>query len=150
MEQLVRDSLAGLANEHHGTPVKADLRPLPDAWGDAALLRQVWVHLLSNAFKFTRRTAEPRVEIGFREAGTARMYYVSDNGVGYNPKYAEHLFGMFQRLHRPEDFEGLGTGLARVQRILQRHAGRVWADAEEDKGATFYFSLPKPESIEAT
>jgi PAS domain S-box-containing protein len=116
---------------------------LPDAFGDTALLRQVWVNLLSNAFKFSRHTPSPRIEIGARKGARETVYYVRDNGVGFDMKYAGKLFGVFQRLHSIEEFEGTGVGLAIVQRIVHKHGGRVWAEARVNEGATFYFSLPK-------
>ncbi len=118
-----------------------DLRP---AYGDRSLLRQVWINLISNALKYSSKTALPRITIGSlpetanRESG----YYVQDNGVGFNMEYAGKLFGVFQRLHRDEDFEGTGVGLAIVHRIVSRHGGKVWAKGEPGEGATFYFSLP--------
>jgi PAS domain S-box-containing protein len=116
---------------------------LPDAFGDTALLRQVWINLLSNAFKFSRQNPSPRIEVGARGSAREIVYYVRDNGVGFDMKYAGKLFGVFQRLHSIEEFEGTGVGLAIVQRIVHKHGGRTWAEGRVNEGATFYFSLPK-------
>jgi light-regulated signal transduction histidine kinase (bacteriophytochrome) len=105
------------------------------------LIRQVWANLISNAVKFTRNRAGARIEIGCRESGGEKVYHVADNGVGFDMKYANKLFGVFQRLHRAEDYEGTGIGLATVQRIVKRHGGRIWADAAVGRGATFYFTV---------
>jgi PAS domain S-box-containing protein len=116
--------------------------PLPRARGDAALLRQVFANLIGNAVKFSRGRAAARVEVeGERRAGEA-LYRVRDNGVGFDARYAEQLFGVFQRLHRSEEFEGTGVGLAIVQRVVHRHGGRVWAEGKPGEGATFSFTLP--------
>ncbi len=117
---------------------------LPPCKGDPALLRQVWVNLISNALKYSERRDPARIEIGFGEHGGAPAYYVRDNGAGFDMRYASKLFGVFQRLHRPEEYEGTGVGLAIVQRIIQRHGGRVWAESAPEQGATFYFSLQSP------
>jgi PAS domain S-box-containing protein len=122
------------------------LAPLPEATGDPTLLRLVWGNLISNAIKYTRPKADRRIEIGGYRQGNEHIYFVKDTGVGFNPDYAHKLFGVFQRLHKAEDFEGTGVGLAIVQRIVQRHGGRVWADGQLDRGATFYFSLPRHEA----
>ncbi len=117
---------------------------LPDCHGDASLLEQVLSNLLSNAFKFTRKTASPRVEIGSSRQGPELVYYVRDNGAGFDMKRADKLFGVFQRLHPASQFEGTGVGLSIVQRIVQRHGGRVWAESVPGAGATFYFTLAPP------
>ena len=116
--------------------------PLPPTSGDRTLLRQVLVNLIGNAFKFTRGRPHPQVEIGARREGQAVVYFVRDNGVGFDMRYADKLFGVFQRLHRADEFEGTGVGLALTQRIVQRHGGRIWADGKVDGGATFFFTLP--------
>jgi len=118
---------------------------LPPCEGDPSLLRQVFLNLLSNALKFTRRKEEARIEIGGRREAGEIVYFVRDNGVGFDMRYKDKLFGVFQRLHRAEEYEGTGVGLATVQRIVQRHGGRVWAEAEPDRGATFFVALPAGE-----
>jgi light-regulated signal transduction histidine kinase (bacteriophytochrome) len=120
--------------------------PLADAYGDPTLLRQVWSNLLSNAIKYTLPKAERRIEVGGYTEKGMNVYTVTDSGVGFNPDYAHKLFGVFQRLHKAEEFEGTGVGLVIVQRIIQRHGGQVWAEGQVNEGATFYFSLPQPES----
>ena len=115
---------------------------LPEAFGDRTLIKQVLINLLANAVKFSSVREDPRIETGGYREGSECVYYVRDNGVGFDMQYADKLFGVFQRLHDAEDFEGTGVGLAIVQRIVQRHGGRVWAEARENEGATFYFSLP--------
>jgi light-regulated signal transduction histidine kinase (bacteriophytochrome) len=127
-----------------GGPVAVDvvLTPLPPASGDGALLRNVLVNLIGNAFKFSAKRAHPMIEIGVQRDGAEVAYYVKDNGVGFDMQYAGKLFGVFQRLHRPDEFEGTGVGLALTQRIVQRHGGRIWAEGKVGEGATFFFTLP--------
>jgi len=121
--------------------IEVVVHSLPATLGDAGLLRQALANLIENAFKFTRRQPKARIEIGSRVEGAETVYYVRDNGAGFDMKYATKLFGVFQRLHGESDFEGTGVGLALVQRIVHRHGGRVWAQAAVDQGATFYFTL---------
>ena len=116
---------------------------LPPARGDAALVRKVWVNLLSNAVKFSSKCERPVIEVRGVENGADVVYSVKDNGTGFDIRYSEKLFGMFQRLHSEEEFSGGGVGLAIVQRVIMRHGGRVWAESKPQEGATFYFSLPK-------
>ncbi len=138
---LIVEQVVGEARQHaEGRCVNVSVGKLPTVRGDPALLKQVFVNLVGNAFKYTRQRAEAEVEIGARAIDGEQVFYVRDNGVGFDMKYADKLFGVFNRLHRAEDFEGTGVGLAIVQRIIERHGGRVWADAAVDKGATFYFT----------
>lgn len=116
---------------------------LPSGMADRALIRQVVSNILSNAAKFSKPGAKIIVEAGGYQRGNEIVYTIKDNGVGFDVKYHDKLFGMFQRLHNPEKYEGRGAGLAIVQRIIHRHGGRIWAEGEVDKGATFYFTLPK-------
>ncbi len=142
MTALVRDALEDLRQERGDRHVDLRVGTLPACVGDAALLKQVFVNLLSNAFKFTRKTRDAVVEVGCRQSGEGAVYFVRDNGVGFDMAHADRLFGVFQRLHGADDFEGTGIGLSLVQRIVQRHSGRIWAEAAPDKGATFLFTLP--------
>jgi light-regulated signal transduction histidine kinase (bacteriophytochrome) len=139
--KLVRETLEELTAECNGRQMDARIGELPRCRGDRDLLKQVWVNLLSNAMKYTRRRDLSVVEIGSESREGETVYFVRDNGTGFDMKYAHKLFGVFQRLHRAEDFEGTGVGLAIVQRVVHRHGGRIWAEAEVDRGATFYFTL---------
>ena len=157
---IVQKVLAELRLGQEQRKVEVTLGDLPDCQADPALLKQVWINLLSNAFKFTSKCEAARIEIGaisdFKSQISdssphpskseilnlkSAIYYVRDNGVGFDMQYAGKLFGVFQRLHRAVDFEGTGVGLTIVQRIVNRHGGRIWAEAEVDKGATFYFTI---------
>jgi len=116
---------------------------LPNTHGDLALIRQVWSNLIANAIKYTLPKENCRIEIGSYQEGKLNIYYVRDNGVGFNPQYADKLFRVFQRLHKDTEFEGTGVGLVIVQRIINRHGGSVWAEGALNQGATFYFSIPE-------
>jgi light-regulated signal transduction histidine kinase (bacteriophytochrome) len=146
LDDLVREVLADLRPEIAGRNIEWRIGPLPEVECDRGLLKLVFSNLLSNAAKFTRTRQPAVIEIGTREAGGAPAFFVRDNGVGFDPRYADKLFGVFQRLHRQEDFEGTGVGLATVQRIIDRHGGKTWAESEPDRGTTFFFTLrPEPE-----
>jgi PAS domain S-box-containing protein len=142
MDELVKEVVSEIS---HTTPHAAVIKihGLSPADADAALIRQVWVNLVSNAVKYSGKKEKPQVEIGSNHQDAEVVYYVKDNGTGFNMKYADKLFGVFQRLHNRTDFEGTGIGLAIVQRIVSKHGGRVWAEAKENEGATFYFTLPR-------
>lgn len=140
-DELVRQVLEDLHPEQLDRRVEITLGDLPPCRADQALLKQVYTNLLSNALKFTRERQVVRIEVNCRNVNGEQVYLVKDNGVGFDMRYADTLFGVFQRLHRAEDYEGTGAGLAIVRRIIHRHGGRVWAEAEVDKGATFYFTL---------
>jgi PAS domain S-box-containing protein len=144
MSAALAEALEPLRHETDDRDIEWSIGPLPAVIADRALLRQVWANLLGNAVKYTRGRAPACIEIGARDGDGAHevVYWVRDNGVGFDMRYAHKLFGVFQRLHSVTEFEGTGIGLANVQRIINRLGGRVWAEAELDKGATFYFSLP--------
>lgn len=139
---LVRECLAELRPAWAGRSVDFRLEELPACQADPALLKQVWMNLLANALKYSGKRERATIEIGFDGGADAATYFVRDNGVGFDMRYVHKLFGVFQRLHRSEDYEGTGVGLAIVQRIVQRHGGRVWADSRPDCGATFSFTIP--------
>ncbi|VVB84695.1 Methanogenesis regulatory histidine kinase FilI [uncultured archaeon] len=134
----VFDELKAAAPER---TVQLDINTLPPAHGDRSMIRQVFVNLLSNAIKFTRPKEKAVIEIGEKIEGNEHAYYVKDNGVGFDMQYINKLFGVFQRLHSAEEFEGTGVGLAIVQRIIHRHGGKVWAEGKLNEGAVFYFTL---------
>jgi signal transduction histidine kinase len=142
MLRMVTDVLKDLGIENLSNHVKVKVGDMPAAFGDTTPLQQVWVNLLSNAIKFSAKNPQPMVEVHGYRNGMENIYCVKDNGVGFEMKYYDKLFGMFQRLHRGDEFEGTGVGLAIVQRIVSRHGGRVWAESAEGKGASFFFSLP--------
>jgi signal transduction histidine kinase len=140
---LVQEVIASLEADTRGREIDWEIAPLPPVEGDASMLRQVLVNLVANALKFTRPRPRARIEIGAAiERPGETLFYVRDNGVGFDMKYVDKLFGLFQRLHDPEDFEGTGVGLANVQRIIHRHGGRIWAEGAPDGGAVFWFALP--------
>jgi signal transduction histidine kinase len=124
---------------------RLELDELPAASGDRALLMQVWLNFLLNAFKYSSKREQPVIEIGGKAEGAEHVYWVRDNGAGFDMRYAQKLYGVFQRLHRAEEFPGTGVGLAIVQRVVARHGGRVWAEGKVGEGACFYFSLPRGE-----
>ncbi|MBI4566539.1 MAG: HAMP domain-containing protein [Planctomycetes bacterium] len=142
MGKMAREVFAELRPLTPDRPLELRMDNLPAGQGDAAMIRQVFANLLSNAIKYSRDRNPAIVEIGARKEGSETVYFVRDNGVGFEMQYAHKLFGVFQRLHSAREFEGTGVGLALVQRIVQKHGGRVWGEGEVGKGATFYFTLP--------
>jgi light-regulated signal transduction histidine kinase (bacteriophytochrome) len=143
---MVDDLREELRPDLVGRTVTWRVAPLPNVIGDERLLRAMLKNLLSNALKYSRTREEALVEVGARAGESEVEVWVRDNGVGFDMAYADKLFGVFQRLHTAEEFEGTGIGLANVRRIVQRHGGRVWADAKPDEGASFHFTLPRAES----
>jgi PAS domain S-box-containing protein len=152
LNDLIRDTLGDFKEETKGRDIVWDIRPLPSVLADRALLRLALVNLISNAVKYTANRARAKIEIGSVPGGDKEtVIFIRDNGAGFDPRYADKLFGVFQRLHSREEFEGTGIGLANVRRIIQRHGGRTWAEGAVDKGATFFFSIPNnptaPDSV---
>jgi len=123
--------------------INININPLPKVYADTTLIRLVWQNLIGNAIKYSKPKDRIIIEIGGESANNENIYWVKDNGVGFNPEYKHKIFETFQRLHRADEFEGTGIGLSVVNRIISRHGGRVWAEGVEGEGATFWFSLPK-------
>jgi len=142
MSTLAKNVFASLDEITRDRVKHFKVKKLPSAHGDYAMIQQVLFNLIANAAKFSSQEPEPSIEIGAKSKDGFNIYYVKDNGVGFDPRYASKLFGVFQRLHSEEEFEGTGVGLALVQRIIHRHGGKVWAEGQPNAGATFYFSLP--------
>jgi light-regulated signal transduction histidine kinase (bacteriophytochrome) len=145
MRTLALDVVARLTAATPDRRSAVEVAELPDAWGDPSLIEQVLVNLVSNALKFSGGREAARVEVGSLRQGGETVYYVRDNGVGFDMRYAHKLFGVFQRLHTVEEFPGTGIGLSIVQRVVARHGGKVWADSRKGEGTTFFFSLPSRE-----
>jgi light-regulated signal transduction histidine kinase (bacteriophytochrome) len=143
MNGLVLEVLDNIKQDIKHRSIVWSVQELPEAFGDYSLLKQVWVNLLDNAVKYTRLAETAQISVECREEKDKFVFSIRDNGVGFDMKYAHKLFGVFQRLHAQSDFEGTGIGLANVQRIVHKHHGIIWAEAEPDKGATFFFTLPK-------
>ena len=140
--EMIQSIIDGMTSERAGRDIEFVVADFPTWQVDQGLMQQVFVNLISNAVKFTRERAKARIEIGCRMDGTTLVCFVKDNGVGFNMKYMNKLFGVFQRLHSADQFEGTGVGLSIVRRIVERHGGKTWVDGEQDQGATFYFSVP--------
>ncbi len=140
---LARETMRNIAEEFKGRDIEWIIGELPEVHGDQSMLKLVLNNLLYNAVKFTGTLPHARIEIGCRDESGEFVFFVKDNGVGFDMKHVDKLFGVFQRLHAEDEFEGTGIGLANVKRIIQRHGGRVWAEGEVNGGSTFYFSLPK-------
>lgn len=143
MNMLVKEVLEVLKPDTNNRKISFELNDLPRVFGDHSMLKQVWANLLDNAIKYTRTRVSAKITVDYQDEAKEYVFCVGDNGVGFDMKYAHKLFGVFQRLHSQAEFEGTGIGLANVQRIVSKHGGRAWAEAEPGKGATFYFSLPK-------
>lgn len=149
LDKVVREAIDILKTETRERDIVWEIGQLPEVYGDQVMLKMVVVNLLSNAIKFTRHKSRARIEIGrLPDQPNEDIFYVKDNGAGFDMKYVDKLFGLFQRLHRTEEFEGTGLGLANIRRIIHRHGGRTWAEGAVNEGATVYFSLPKKGGIE--
>jgi len=149
LNSIVQEAIKELAFETQGRNITWQIAPLPEVKADPILLRHVWVNLISNAVKYTRGRDPAKIQIGTMVCSKGELlFYIRDNGVGFDMQYADNLFGVFHRLHRADEFEGAGIGLANVRRIVSRHGGRAWAESKLDVGSTFYFTLP--ENAEAT
>jgi len=143
MADLANNAYQRLNQNQNNGGIVFRLGSLPHATGDRSLFEQVWINLLSNAIKFSSKKNAPVIEVGAISDEQEHVYFVRDNGAGFDPRYHSNLFGVFQRLHHQEEFPGTGVGLALVHRIVTRHGGRIWADAKLGEGATFHFTLPK-------
>jgi len=144
LDQLVQETLGDFQGQTKERNILWEIHPLPPVRADRALLRLALVNLISNAVKFTGARAQAKIEIGCApDGGDETVIFIRDNGAGFDPRYAGKLFGVFQRLHSQDEFEGTGIGLANVRRIIHRHGGRTWAEGAVNGGATFYFSIPK-------
>jgi light-regulated signal transduction histidine kinase (bacteriophytochrome) len=150
LNSLVESVVQDLKSEIADREIEWRIASLSSVECDPGLVQQVFANLLSNAIKYTRRRERAVIEVGQSTADGRAMFFVRDNGAGFNLQYADKLFGAFQRLHGDQEFEGTGIGLATVQRIIRRHGGRIWADAEVGKGATFYFTLGQPAMVSGT
>lgn len=146
MAELAKSVFEELTPMVSDRAISLNVRDLPRSHADGALIQHVFANLLSNAIKFTRMRETAIIDVGYEIEDSENVYYVKDNGVGFDMRFVEKIFGVFQRLHGADEFEGTGVGLAIVQSIIQRHGGRVWADAKVNEGATIYFSLPRRES----
>ncbi|MEN6624494.1 MAG: ATP-binding protein, partial [Smithella sp.] len=143
MEALVNEVWDDLLSVNPGRKMSLTVKPmLPAAFGDRPLIRQVYNTLLENAVKFTRNRDQAIIETGCMDSNEGLLYYIKDNGIGFDMEFHDKIFGVFQRLHTPDEYEGNGIGLAIVQRIIQHHGGRVWAESKVNEGSTFYFTLP--------
>lgn len=142
MTALVEDVRHKLDMEYAGRSIQWQVPPLPRVQADPGMLRLVWQNLLANAIKFTRDTPHPAIEVGHQRTDSEDVFFVRDNGCGFDMRYVDKLFGVFQRLHHSDEYEGTGIGLANVHRIITRHGGRTWAEGEVGSGATFFFTIP--------
>jgi light-regulated signal transduction histidine kinase (bacteriophytochrome) len=146
-DTLVRESVKAIQHEVKGRDITWEIDKLPDVYGDKSMLSLVLTNLISNAVKFTRTRPRAEIKMGCEADENEFVFFVKDNGVGFDMKSADRLFEVFQRLHTQDEFEGTGIGLANVRRIITRHRGRTWAEGTEGQGATFYFALPKTKEL---
>jgi light-regulated signal transduction histidine kinase (bacteriophytochrome) len=144
MDQTVREIWEDLYKPEPGRTITLELKTLPDAYAEKSTIRQVWVNLISNALKYTKKQKETLIQISGEKKDGEIVYSIKDNGSGFDMEFYKKLFGVFQRLHSQEEFEGTGVGLAIVERIVQKHGGKIWAEGKVDEGATFYFTLMVP------
>lgn len=142
MQTMANSVYDDLVNEADKERIEFRLQNIPETYGDFAMMQQVWVNLISNALKFSSSQPKPIIEVGYKTEDEENIYFVKDNGAGFDMAYSDKLFGVFQRLHHTREFEGTGVGLAIVRRIILRMNGRVWAEAKVNEGATFYFTMP--------
>jgi light-regulated signal transduction histidine kinase (bacteriophytochrome) len=147
ISNLVKEIVDQLSEETIGRDITWKLGELPVVHGDESLLKLALFNLISNAVKFTRTRPRAEIEIGCRKDGSEDVFFIRDNGVGFNMDFVDRLFGVFQRLHPEEEFEGTGIGLANVRRIIALHEGRTWAEGSVGQGATFYFTIPMPKEL---
>ncbi|HOI70815.1 MAG TPA: ATP-binding protein [Methanobacterium sp.] len=147
LESLIQNAFNELKQSNKDRNIQLEIEPLPPVYGDRALLQQVISNLIANSFKFTGPRETALIEVGFQVGKKEYIFHIKDNGVGFNMKYSDKLFGLFQRLHGQDEFDGTGVGLSIVQRIIRRHGGDIWAEGKVDEGATFYFSLPVQNDI---
>jgi light-regulated signal transduction histidine kinase (bacteriophytochrome) len=143
MKEMVDELCAGFLESEYSRTIEFSVDPLPDIDADAMLIRQVWTNLLSNAVKYSSKKTVAHIEVGFRNSDDHVVYFVKDNGAGFDMEYAGELFGVFKRMHSSKEFDGIGIGLSLTERIVTKHEGKIWADAKTDEGAVFYFTLPK-------
>jgi len=140
-KNMVNHVLKTFSDELEGRDVEINISELPNIMGDEILIKLVWSNLISNALKYSKNKEKAVIDIGAKIVNGETIFFIKDNGVGFDMKYVRKLFGVFQRLHKAKDFEGIGIGLADVNRIVMRHGGKCWAESEVDKGATFFFSI---------
>lgn len=145
MKKLAREAAAEVLSSYRGPDPELEIDPIPPCRGDATVLRQVWCNLIGNALKYSAKRPRPRVHVSGRSEPNEHIYRVQDNGAGFDMRHADKLFGVFQRLHGADEFDGTGVGLAIVRRIIVRHRGRIWAEGAPDAGACFHFALPADE-----
>jgi light-regulated signal transduction histidine kinase (bacteriophytochrome) len=147
--KLVQNCLDEIQRQETTGPAIIDVAELPPCHGDPALLKQVWMNLLQNAVKYSAKSSSPRIKVGsFRELSGEAVYFVQDNGVGFDMQYADKLFGVFERLHGAGEYEGTGIGLAIAHRIVTRHGGRIWFESRPNEGATFFLTIPHGEDLD--